>query len=275
MPLGEVRTGKKAILGDKKAKGGRFASYINWKDEDTKTLYFITPIDEVMRIMMHQFVKKVVETDDGGEKDIWLNFMCRKDPAWLDESGGECQLCDEIGHKAVEKVLAIAVEVEPVMDGKRFTGVEVKTHSGTDREGNEKEYPNVGIVTQSAHNFFQYLLTQSERRDISDTSWEITREGTGLTTKYNFYPVEFAPNLDDVIDHIPDLYDYVSDLGSAERYERELEGVKAEDQQVWGKGKGRRARSSSSSTTGDQLLFDQMKEAIEKNKGTKPKVEPY
>ena len=271
MPLGEVRTGKKAILGEKKGKSTRFASYINWKDNDTKTLYFITPVDEVMRIMMHQFVKKVVETDDGGEKDLWLNFMCRKDPAWLDESNGECQLCDELGHKAVEKVLAIAVEVEPTMSGKRPMGVVVKTHPGTDRDGNEREYPNVGIVTQSAHNFFQYLLTQSERRDISDVSWEITREGTGLQTKYNFYPIEFSPDLDDVVDHVPDLYDYVADLGSAERYERELEGVRAEDQMVWGKRSTRKIRNNEGGES--KLLFDQMKEAIEKNK--KPTIEPY
>jgi len=266
--IGELKKGKELIKKSaegRSSKGGRYTSFISWKPDETKLLYFVTPIAEVPRVMMHNFVRKYVENEDGSTRETWMTFMCRKDAAWLEESGGECTLCDEIGHVAQERFAAVAVELEPVMDGKRITGVEVKYKAGTDSEGKAVQYPQVGLVVQGAGNFFHTLTALDDRRPVDDISWEITREGQKLDTKYIFYPVEHEPNLSSIKDSIPSLLDVLSNLGSAERYERELEGVSAADQPSYDTPKKRKA----SSDEGTDDIFSQMKQDLLAKSGEK------
>ena len=109
-----------------KSEGGRNSSYIAWKKGETKYVAFITPASDIPKVRFHQFVR--IPTDDGFR---WGTFMCRKDSSWLDDSKGECYLCDEIHHNAVTKYAAVAVELEPVTEGRRVKELNIKYKTGS------------------------------------------------------------------------------------------------------------------------------------------------
>lgn len=271
MALGELRKGKDLIT--RTAEGSsrvKRTSFISWKDGDTKSVYFITPIDEVPKVMMHNFVKKIVDTDEGGKRDTWLTFMCRKDPAWREESGGFCPLCDDIGHAATERFVALAVEVDPVLEGRKVTDVKIKYKEGKDHEGNEVQYPQVGLVIQSAKIFFKTLVALDQKgRDVNGISWDVTREGAGFNTNYLFYPIEAKPDLEPIDDYIVSLESILDSLGSVEKYE-ELDGVRAEDQPSFG---GVSSNSKKDDDTSE--VFNDLKESLRKQKKEKVPTESY
>jgi hypothetical protein len=230
MALGELRTGTENIK--RSAEGNqrkaKVTPFISWKKDEAKTVHFVTPIDEVPKVLLHQFVRKEFINANGEQAQRWMTFMCRKDPAWREESKGRCYLCDVIGHKATEKYVAVAVELDQVVEGKRTVDVKVKYTPGVDKEGNDVEYPNVGLVIQGAKNFFNTLVAYSQKRDIDDMSWEVIREGEKLSTNYIFYPLDNKPSLEGL--ELPNVIDILTHLGSVEKYDEDLEGVTAEMQ---------------------------------------------
>lgn len=278
MAMGQLRQGKDLIKRSAEPGGNRkgsttYTPYISWKTDESKNLFFITPIEEVPKVLMHNFVRKYVIDNNGVRKERWLTFMCRKDPAWRSESNGYCPLCDDIGHKATERFVALAVEVEPIMEGKRTVGVKVAYREATDKDGNEVEYPAVGLVVQGPK-FFGTLVAYDQKRDISELSWDITREGEGLKTQYVFFPIEGMPSLDEIASAIPDLNEILSELGSQEKYDRDLEGVYAEDQPVQ-IGANNNAPAKKADNTMDDA-FNILKSSLEdKRKSAAEAVESY
>lgn len=258
MPIGELKDSAEALArGDGKGKA-RYAPFFYWKDNDTKTLFFLTPVQETKEVLLHRFVRKFITDDKGKRKEIYMTLMCRKDKAWLHESGGKCQLCDEINHKAESRIIALAVELEPQFDEKkRITGVDIQMVKRVTADGTEMEFPQVGLVVQSVNLFFGILRAFAQKRDIDETSWEITREGGGLDTKYVFYPIEHMPDLEPIKQYIPELKDVMENLGSLEAYEKSLDGVRSEDQVRYDKDE-----KKSTPTADPNDLFENLKQKL-------------
>jgi hypothetical protein len=242
MALAGLRKGTEEIRkAAESTGGGRFTPFIGWKDGDVKLIHFLTPAQEIPKVRLHTYVE--IPTDDGETR--YDTFVCRKDPAFREESGNTCKLCDEIGHTATERFMALAVELEPVREGKKIKAVNVAMREFTTREGEEKEVPQIGLIIQGAKNFFSYLGAYDEREELSDASFEVQREGGSTDTKYHFFPINAVPDLTDV--EIPTLESIIERMGSEEKYENDLEGVEPGSQKQWGKDNKKKSNSKASS----------------------------
>lgn len=246
--------------------GGKFTPFIGWKDGDTKFVYFLTPAEEIPKLKLHSFVEVPYEDSDGNEGTRYDTFVCRKDPAFREESGNTCDLCDRVGHNPTEKFVALAVELEPVKTGKKVTGVELSMRKFTDREGNEREVPQIGLVVQASRNFFSPYVAWDSRVDLSETSFEVQREGASTDTKYYFFPVEAKPDLDDF--DVPSLEEIIERMGSEEKYET-VADVKPGSQKTWGDSSKKKTtkQTGSSQSTDLRSQFDRIKEEVKGRSG--------
>jgi len=250
MALAGLRKGTEEIHRAEKSGGGsKYTSFIGWKDGDTKLVYFTTPAEEIPKLKLHAFVEIPYEDEDGNELTRYDTLVCRKDPAFREESGNTCDLCDRVGHAPTEKFVALAVELEAVKDGKKIKGVNPVMRSYEDREGNEVEVPQVGLVVQAARNFFAPLIAWDSRVDLAGTSFEVERQGASTDTKYFFFPVDAKPDLEGL--DIPELEDVIERMGSEEKYEQ-VANVQPGSQKQWGDsnkkkpGKGRKTKPQDS-----------------------------
>lgn len=273
MALTGLRKGTEEIRkAEKGGGGGKYTSFIGWKDGDTKLVYFITPAEEIPKLKLHSFVE--FPTEDGSRYDT---LVCRKDPAFRDESGNTCELCDRVGHSPTEKFVALAVELEAVKDGKKIRDVSVVMRSYEDREGNEREVPQYGLVIQAARNFFAPYVAWDGRVELSETSFEIEREGASTDTKYYFFPVDAKPDLDGL--EIPSLEEVIERMGSEEKYEAVAE-LAPGSQKSWGgdtkKKTNKNSKKSESSSDSSEDLRSQFERIAADVKGRKAsEVETY
>lgn len=227
MALAGLRKGTDHL---KASSGGKFSPYISWSDGDTKTVAFLTPLEEVAKVRIHNFVKIADENSQKGFR--WGTFVCRKDPAFTEESGGTCPLCDIVGHKATEKHCAIAIELEATTgNGPVVTSLGVKTREGKNKDGKTVEYPQWGLVMQSFGNFFNWFSSFGKKYGgINDIAFDITRVGDDKNTTYPIIPLMNIELPDFSQYNIPTLEDVIEQLGSKEKYDNELDNVKAVDQ---------------------------------------------
>lgn len=273
MALANLRKGTEEIRKSAESGGGagKFTPFIGWKDQDTKLIYFLTPAEEIARLRLHNFVE--FQTDDGSRYDT---LVCRKDPAFRDESGNTCDLCDRVGHAATEKHVALAIELEPVKDGKKIIAVKPAMRKYEDREGNEKEVPQVGLVVQASTNFFAPYVAWGSRLELEETSFEVQREGASTNTKYYFFPVNEKPDLSEF--DLPSLDDVIERMGSEEKYEAVSE-LQPGSQKTWGDSKKKNTSGKAGATeqTGNlESQFAKIKEEVKAKKGSeKSEVETY
>lgn len=223
----EFRTGKDLIKATAESKSGkrRFTKNIYWKAGDIRTVAFVTGADEIPKVRLHQMVRIPDDKMDSGYR--YETFLCRKDPSMIDESGGECELCDRVDVDPVERFIALAIELEPIKDGKRVKEVKVKYDTVKRDDGTEVEYPRWGVIIQGAKNFFSYFVAYDEASgDIREVAWEIQRDGEGVGTKYHPFAVMNGknvvdlPDLTEVIDNIPSLMELLEEMGTPEKYEQ-------------------------------------------------------
>lgn len=213
MQVDKLRKGSEHIKASS-GVGGKFTPTIFWKEDgEEKILAFITPIEDMFTLNTH-----TIKLAQG-----WRTFVCRKNEAFEDESEGKCELCDEYENKVAKKHFALAAELEPVVERvsgrKQISDLSVKMIEGKE----DKLYPRIGVVMQSAGNFYDYLKTyDAQRADITTLSFEIVRSGKGTNTGYQFFPVDMRPDLAEYEEDFPSLVDYIADLGSEERYDNEL-----------------------------------------------------
>lgn len=228
MALANLRKGTDEInrTAESSGSGGKYTSFIGWKDGDSKVVYFLTEPQEIPKLKLHSFVE--FPTDDGTRYDT---LVCRKDPAFRDEYGGECELCDRVGMASTEKFVALAIELEPVKSGKTIKGVNVAMRGYKDREGNDREVPQIGLVIQASRNFFAPYVAWESRKDLAETSFEVERSGASTDTKYFFFPVDAKPDLTDV--EVPSLEEVIERLASDEKYSDVAE-LKPGSQKSWG-----------------------------------------
>jgi len=212
---------------------GGFIPTIYWKQKDeTHYLAFLTALDEVPKLLTH-----FIQTTGG-----WRYFICRKNEIFEDESNGECPICEmkSLGKNAqpVYRHLALAVELEPKYEQKNgrkvVSGYEVLMDEWTDKEGNDKTTPHVGVVSESAKNFWTpfaaHVLRMVERgvnAELENTVYEVVRNGKGDQTSYSFYEDDNRPDLSEL--EVPTLEDFIEEKGALEYYEKELSGGVEED----------------------------------------------
>lgn len=249
MALTGLRKGTDEIRKAEKSGGGKYTSFIGWKDGDTKLVYFVTPAEEIPKLKLHAFVEIPYEDSDGNEATRYDTLVCRKDPAFREESNNTCDLCDRVGHTPTEKFVALAVELEAIKDGKKIKGVTPLMRTYTDRDDNEVEVPQVGLVIQASRNFFAPYVAWDTRKELSETSFEIERDGASTDTKYYFFPIDSKPDLEGL--EIPELLDVIENMGSEEKYESVAE-VAPGSQKQWGNdtkkktgGKGKNSKPQS------------------------------
>lgn len=230
MALAGLRKGADYLVPTSGSAGSaKRPGFISWKDGDAKIIAFLTPMEEIPIVKWHNFIKVPVLDPKPGQKDFrYATFMCRKDPAWAEESGNTCYLCDTIGHKPEEKHVAVAVELEPVLDGRKVVDLKVKTRSYTRDDGTVTEYPQWGLVIQKLSNFYSYFSAWREKwdREITEIAFDVTRKGADKGTTYPTFPIETAelPDFTEFGDKIPQLEDVLENLGSLEHY-TELQGI--------------------------------------------------
>lgn len=218
MGLAGLRTGTEYLKPTEGGKSKKFTPFISWKDGEEKTVAFTTPIEGVAKVRMHDWVKVPADNEKGFR---WDFFMCRKDPAWLNESGGECYLCDVVGHKASEKHTAVGVELEPLHanGGPMVTGLQVITREFTREDGTTAIYPQWGLVRQSFGNFFNYFTAFGQKwGGINHVAFDVSRIGDDKNTSYVIMPLSGVdlPELDEF--EIPDLMEVLEPMGSTEKY---------------------------------------------------------
>lgn len=273
------RRGSEAIAESKKKaeSGGKnfkpFAPRIAWTDGDKKYVIFLTPIEEMPTVEMHEYVPiGEWQSKDKKKKGKRYGFyISQTDPA----IGGDHDIIsDEFGKKPTERTLAVAVELEPVMETvkgrKKPVGFEVKTETftrkGEDDQDVEVTTPVIGVVAQASSNFFGYLANfDEEEGPVAETAFSVKREGDGTDTEYHFshymdQPVDLAgvvenvfgilyldEELDDVVAAVEDLNDeeaaaYIAnaildarldELSDLERYQEETKSIKVIENR-WG-----------------------------------------
>lgn len=212
--------------------GGKFTPYISWSDGDAKTILFCSTVDEIAKVRIHNFVKVKSDNDRGFNYET---FMCRKDPAWVEESSGECYLCDVLGHKAQERHCAIAVELDVQMKPNQpvvqSASVALKTFKRDD--GTEVNYPQWGLIIQGYKNFFNYFTAFGAKYgSINQTMFDVSRVGGDEHTSYPIVALAGTdiPDLSPYEDQIPTLVEVLEKLGSKEKYDSQLIGAEEIEQ---------------------------------------------
>jgi hypothetical protein len=236
--LTKLKRGEENMVSTRKG-GRRYIPNIYWKvdgENDLRYLAFLTPLAEVPRLLMHGFVR----TPNGPR-----TFVCRKNEIFEDENPtGDCPVCDEFKKAPRNQWLALAVELEPVME--RVNGRQVIT--GFTPKMDEWEFekdgktetgtaPHVGIVSQALKNFWTPFSAKVNREitrkgvgDLQEVVYEIQRVGkTKDDTTYLFEPYEadLRPDLSEY--DFPTLEDWIESKGSAEYYAEELLGGVEDD----------------------------------------------
>lgn len=235
---------------------GKWTQFISWKDGDVKTVAFVTPMEEVPKVRIHNFVKIPDESERGFR---YATFMCRKDPAWRVESGDTCPLCDVIHHEPIERHVAIAVELDPIRESgtKKVKELHVKTREVERDDGSKASYPQWGLVIQSDRNFWGYFMAFAERMgNINDVAFDVLRQGGDQNTKYPVFPIQEAPlpqQLEDLKKEIPTLEGLLEEMGSLKKYEAELQGVEP-DSQTGYNGSGEETPSTDLRTKFDAMV---------------------
>ena len=263
----DFRKGVDVIKAAAESKGNRkFTPNIYWKAGDVRSIAWVTAADDIPKVRLHSFVRVPDDSREAGFR--YETFICQKDPALVDEYGGQCDLCDRIGADVAEKFVALAIELEPVKEGRKVTDLKVKKDFVKRDDGTEVEYPRWGLVTQASKNFFSYFAAyDSSQGDIRDVAWTITREGGSTDTKYHSYVVMNGPNavplpdLSEVIENIPTLEELLEEWSSEEKYAMTKE-VEAGSQPTYG-GKKDKSEPTGTVPSGDRKTeFEKIKDEV-------------
>jgi hypothetical protein len=290
----EFRRGREAIeeaVEKRNSSGGSFTPFlpnIFWKeDKEEKYLLFLNALVDIPTADLITFIP---------EGNHNANVISRTSSAL---GGGKDKFVEDWDATVREMAVAIAVELEPVFElvegRKRPRGFEVATREFDrkvrDEDGEatdeieEVTAPVVGVIVQSASNFFNHISSyDTTDYPIEKGAVRIKRIGKGSTTSYNIdgFPDQEVDlsNLLGYIDsisylkedeleafykeaenHTPEetalligsvlLEKYLEELGDQERYERLYDGV-TESLDKFGT-KGKKKDKSTRSTRPSQI----------------------
>ena len=187
--------------------------FVQWDQEEKKFIQFVTPLEEIPRVKMHQFII-TGQRDDGSF--IYNDFVSRRDAA-LDGPDGYDPIWTRFDMPPRDRCVAAAVALEPVRDKEgKIAGWEIATK--TNRRG--ETIPEVGLIIQHPANFFSWLATfeSDTGASIQDCVFSITRRGEGINTRYDFIKTDFPPvDPDEYQEFVPSIDEYLSYLADENR----------------------------------------------------------
>lgn len=201
-----------AQSGQKSESGPRRPNMLNWESDEKKYIQFITPLEEIPTVLMHQYII-TGERDNGSY--IYNDFVSRKDPAFDGEDGYD-PIWDRFEVQPRLKSVALAAVLQPVRKNGKISGWEVASKQRYDGE----TVPDIGLILQTPSNFFRWLTTFADDTGnaIEDCVFSITRRGEKISTRYDFIKTEHpAIDLSEYSDHFIDVEDYLGSLGDEDR----------------------------------------------------------
>ena len=202
--------------GDGDGKWRPFIQNFFWKDGDDRFLLFLNPISDIPKVLM---------------QEVWLESgrkayaIARTTPA-IGEKKDPIQ--DTWQYKPIERYVGVAVELEAdmkeVRNRPRPVGFHVLTRKFDRRifddkgeatgETEEVEAPIVGMVVQSASNFFRHVAHKDAKDGpITECAVQITRLGGGTDTDYS---VDMFADLDVDLSNLINYFDGISYLSEEE-----------------------------------------------------------
>lgn len=228
--MSEIRRGAAAIqeAAESSGQGGSFRPYLPslfWKeDKEERYVLFLNEIDDVPLFDMIQFIK-----DENG----YYHEAVAKTSAPFSEKVDQFEKLWDA--KAVQRNVAIAVELEPVIEivkegGKtrrKPRGFEVKTTEYERRildddgeatdDTEEVTAPVIGYISQSPNNFFNHVANyDANDAPVVSTALKITRLGKDKSTSYSVQGYDEQPidlsNLVEFVDGISYLNDEMDDV---------------------------------------------------------------
>lgn len=187
--------------------------FIQWAQDEKKFIQFITPLEEIPRVKMHQFI--ITGARDDGSL-IYNDFVSRRD-AGLDGEEGYDPIWTRFDMPPRDRCVAAAIALEPKRDSDgKIAGWNVATKNT--RKGDA--VPEIGLITQHPSNFFSWLATfESDTGSaIQDCVFSVTRRGEKISTRYEFIKTDFPPvDIKEYSEFIPDVDAYLTHLADENR----------------------------------------------------------
>lgn len=207
------RKGAQVIVqsGQTGGESSKRPNFINWESDEKKYLQFITPLEEIPTVLMHQFII-TGERDNGSY--IYNDFVSRKDPAFDGEDGYD-PIWDRFEVQPRLKSVALAAVLQPVRKNGKISGWEVAS-----KQRRDDEIPDIGLIVQTPSNFFRWLTTFADDTGnaIEDCVFSITRRGEKISTRYDFIKTEHpAIDLSKYSEYFIDIEEYLGGLGDEDR----------------------------------------------------------
>jgi hypothetical protein len=201
-----------------------FCPEVKWtEDREEKFIAFLNRPEDIPTVALHTFVPVGEATSRAGKQYTkYESFIDRTDPGVGEDKD---DLTDRLGHRAQQRSLAVAVELEAtystVNGRKRPTGFAVKTETYTRKteDGGTEEVtaPVIGMIVQSPRNFFGWVGSFHESTaPIEETPLQVVRRGKDAGTAYDFTPFLDQPidytNLFENIDGVSYLRGEIDDV---------------------------------------------------------------
>lgn len=187
--------------------------FIQWAQEEKKYIQFITPLEDIPRVKMHQFII-TGQRDDGSP--IYNDFVSRRD-AGIDGEDGYDPIWTRFDLVPRDRCVAAAAALEPTRNAEgKIDGWNIATK--TTRKGDS--VPEIGLIIQHPANFFSWLATfeSDTGASIENCIFSVTRRGEKISTRYEFIKTDMpAVDLSDYADKIPDIDEYLTFLSDENR----------------------------------------------------------
>jgi hypothetical protein len=200
-----------AQSGQKRESGTPRPNFVNWEPDEKKYIQFITPLEEIPTVLMHQFII-TGERDNGSY--VYNDFVSRKDPAFDGEDGYD-PIWDRFEVQPRLKSVALAAVLQPKRSAGKITGWELASKARRD-----DTIDDIGLIVQTPANFFRWLTTFADDTGnaIEDCVFSVTRRGEKISTRYDFVKTEHpAIDLSAYAENFPDVEAYLGGLGDEDR----------------------------------------------------------
>ncbi len=224
--MANFRKGAQAVQEAATRSGsGKFTPTIRWKAGEKKYILFLQPMDEIVTVLMHNFV--IIGHSDASNKPIYSSYISRRDPA-LDGDAGYDELWDRFDKPPKSRTIGLAVELEPktekVNGRNKVVGFDIAKRE-FERDGETVKVPAVGLIIESPFTFWGWLSTYADDAPIESQVLAVTRRGAKTDTSYDFIPVGDPPDVEEVLREFQEEFDfdaYLDELASEERMREEI-----------------------------------------------------
>lgn len=215
------RKGTAEIEDSAARKGGgsfSFVPRIRWReDAESKFILVLTPIEEVVRARLHEWIPVGKgEKADGEEYTRWEDFIERTDPAIGEDYD---DLTTRLDRDAKDRHIGVVVELAPVYETvkdrkkvKKFVAQTSTYTRKTDDGEIEMTQPDLGLVIESSKTFWGTMSSfEQSQGPLIGLPMQVIRRGKDQNTRYDGIPfIDVPVDLSPIIDHL-DGISYLSD----------------------------------------------------------------